>query len=303
MKRALLITNLRARSVSPRVKAVIQKALAACLDLKVADTRARNHATELAADAAASGCDLVVSFGGDGTMNEVLNGLVGTEAALAILPGGMANVMCRTLGMPTDIVEATGLLLNRIKTGTTRQVNLGRIDDRYFLMSCGLGLDAATVRRTERNPVAKRRYRDWFFLYAALRTAFTEYRRRHPYIYMDTGEVNEKVLIAIVSNIKPFTFFKNLPVIVTPQAKLEAGLDVFSMRKFPMTYIPTLLWSTFASGSHIRSKNATYLHNIAAATFRSETGEPFPVQLDGEYIGERRELKVELVTDGLKILS
>ncbi|MEO7803851.1 MAG: diacylglycerol kinase family protein [Actinomycetota bacterium] len=303
MKNALLVTNLRARSVSPRVKAVIQKALSAEIDLKVADTAARNHATELAAQAAAEGFDLVVSFGGDGTMNEVLNGLAGTETALAILPGGMANVMCRTLGIPTDIVEATGLLLNRIKNGTTRTMNLGRIDDRYFLMSCGLGVDAATVRHTEKNPVAKRRYRDWFFLYSAFKTSFTEYRNRDPYIWMDSGEVSEKVLVAIISNIKPFTYFKNLPIIVTPQAKLDSGLDVFSMRRFPMTYIPTLLWSTFVSGSHIHSKHATYLHDIASATFRSESGEPIPVQLDGEYIGERLELKVELVNDGLKILT
>ena len=302
MKKALLITNLNARTVSQRLKQVIVKALSADLDLEVADTRHRQHATELARQAADRDFDLVISFGGDGTMNEALNGLVGTGTALTVLPGGMANVLCRTLGVPIDIVEATGLLLNLIRSPKVRRMHVGRTDDRYFLMSCGVGVDAATVRRTEANPQLKRRYRDWYFLYAALQTSFSEYRGRKPNITMTADDVCEEVLIAIVSNLPEFTYFKNLPIRVTPDATIEGGLDVFAMKRFPMHYIPRLLWGVFKSGAHVRYSESIYVRDLGSASFVS-SGEPFPIQVDGEYIGERTDLKVELVEEGIGILA
>ncbi len=302
MKKALLVTNLTARSVSPRLKQVIQNALSADLELELADTSHRNHATELARKAATSGLDLVIAFGGDGTMNEVVNGLAGTDTALAILPGGMANVFCRSLGIPVDIVEATGYLLNRLKNYQTRSVNIGHMDGRYFVMSCGIGLDAATVRRTEANPSAKRKFRDWFFLWSAVRTAVSEYRGKDPYIHLSAGDVSEEVVLAVISNIGAFTFFKNWQVTITPQARIEEGLDVFSMRRFPITYIPGILISAFKTGSHVRHKHASYVHNVTSIALKS-TERPFPVQVDGEFVGERTELAVDLVQDGLKILD
>lgn len=301
MKQALLITNLKARSVSPRVKQVIEKALSADLKLEVAETEGRNHASELAREAAAQGFDLVISFGGDGTMNEIVNGLVGSETALAVLPGGLANVLCRTIGVPVDIVEATGFLLNRLKSAKTKPINLGRIDDRYFVLSCGVGIDAATVRRTEENAVAKKKYRDWYFVYAALQSAFTEYRGRKPHITLEAEGVYEQIVLAIATNVPHFTYFKNWPITLTPDAKLESGLDLFAMREFPMTYIPRLAWSIFRSNSHTGSKHSIHLNDIRSLSL-SSSAETFPVQLDGEFIGERTDLKIELVEDAVSIL-
>lgn len=302
MMQALLVTNLAARTVSLRLKQVIVKALSADLKLEVADTNARHHATELARDAADRGFDLVIVFGGDGTMNEVANALVGTETALAILPGGMANVLCRTIGVPIDIVEATGYLLNRIQAGKTRRINVGKMEDRYFVMSCGVGLDASTVRRVEENPAAKRRYRDWFFIYSALRSALGEYRGRAPYIRLDAGGEPEDVLLAIVTNIPQLTYFKKWPVTVSPMAKLEAGLDVLAMRKFPLRYIPPLFWSTLRSQSHTKWKQVVYRHDVTSIHLKS-SGESFPIQVDGEFVGDRTELHIELVPRGLTILG
>jgi diacylglycerol kinase family enzyme len=302
MKQALLVTNLTARTVSVRLKQVIVKALSADLKLEVADTEARHHATELASDAAENGFDFVIVFGGDGTMNEVANALVGTDTALALLPGGMANVLCRTIGIPIDIVEATGYLLNRIQSGTTRRINVGRMDGRYFIMSCGIGLDAATVRRVEENPAAKRRYRDWFFIYSAFRAAIGEYRGKDPYIRVTSEDISEEVVLAIVSNIPQLTYFKRWPVTITPEASLESGLDLLGMKRFPMRYIPPLFWSTLRSRNHVNWKQIVYKHDVNSVTLKSES-DTFPIQVDGEFVGDRRELQVDLVPNGLSILN
>lgn len=302
MRHALLITNLAARTVSPRVKQVIVKAISADLKLEVADTQARNHATELAQEAADRGLDLVIAFGGDGTMNEVVNGIAGTETALAVLPGGMANVLCRTLGIPVDIVEATGYLLNRAKTGKTRRINIGRMDDRYFVMSCGIGLDAATVKRVEANPALKRRYRDWYFLAAAFRSAFAEYKGRVPYIRIVAGDMAEDVVLAVISKTPRLTYFKGIPVTVAPKTKLDGGFDVLAMRKFPVSYIPGLMLSVLKTGSHMGHKQVRYAHDVDTVHLVS-TGQPFPVQVDGEFVGDRSEVKAEVVDGGLSILD
>lgn len=302
MQQALLVTNLAARTVSQRVKQVIVKALSADLKLEVEDTAARNHATELARDAADRGFDLVIAFGGDGTMNEVANGLVGTDTALALLPGGMANVLCRTLGIPSDIVEATGYLINRVKSAKTRKINVGRMDERYFVMSCGVGLDASTVRRVEANPVLKRKYRDWFFLYSALRTALGEYRGRRPYIRLAADDFDEDVVLAIISNTPQLTFFKRWPVTVAPRTRLEGGLDILAMRRLPIWYVPGLMLSVFRTGSHLGYREVRYLHDVSSARLESPDP-PFPIQVDGEFVGDRTRLEVELIRDGLTILT
>ncbi|MCA1839187.1 MAG: diacylglycerol kinase family protein [Actinomycetota bacterium] len=300
MKTALLITNLNARTVSQRVQKVIVKALSADLDLEVVDTQHRNHATEIARDAAQRGLDLVISFGGDGTMNEVVNGLVGSDTALALLPGGLANVLCRTLDIPVDIVEATGYLLNRVRSGNTRSLHLGRMDERYFVLSCGVGMDAATVRRTEERPALKRKYRDWFFVYSAFASFLKEYRGKDPYITLTAGDQSEDVLLAIVSNVPYLTYFKKWPVSVTPRADLHKGLDVYALKKFPSTYIPKLAWSLFRLKEQ-QGKHARYFHDVPSITLSAI--EPFPIQVDGEYIGDRTDLKVDLISDGISILN
>lgn len=301
MKTALLITNLKARTVSRRVQQVIIKALSADLSLEVADTAARNHATELARDAADRGVDLVIAFGGDGTMNEVVNGLVGSGTALAVLPGGMANVLCRTIGIPTDIVEATGHLLNRVRSGQTRQINIGKMEDRYFVLSCGVGLDAATVRLTEENPAKKRKYRDWYFVYSAFRAFFSGYRGRRPDISLTAGQLKEDVVLAVISNTPYFTFFKEWPVVVTPRATLEGGLDVMALTSMPLASVPRIVTSLFR-GKPMSDKRVRYVHDVDSVVLTS-SGDPFPIQVDGEYVGDRSHIKVELAGHGLSLLN
>src|SRR5690606_28436320 len=123
--RLLLVVNSSASSVTARSRVVIQKALSADHEVEVAETSRRDHATRLAQGAAAGGSDVVVALGADGTLNEAANGLMGTDTALATLPGGSTNVFARTLGLPNDPIEATGLLLDSLAAGSIRPVGVG----------------------------------------------------------------------------------------------------------------------------------------------------------------------------------
>src|SRR5438552_15047920 len=153
--RALLVVNHKATTTSGRVRDVLVQALRSQVDLRVVHTERRGHAAALAEQAAADGLDVVVALGGDGTVNEVVNGLLAhgvpeTGPALAVVPGGSTNVFARALGLPGDWVEATGVLLEALRANRYRLIGLGRADDRYFTFCAGLGLDAEVVARVER---------------------------------------------------------------------------------------------------------------------------------------------------------
>src|SRR5438094_6385345 len=137
-RQMLIIVNPYATTVSDRLKNLVVYALRATYRVKAVETESRDHATELCRDAANEGYDVVVAFGGDGTVNEAANGLVGSETPLTCLPGGRANVYCRMLGIPTDVVDATEHLLRIADAFEPRMVDLGRLNDRYFAFSAGV---------------------------------------------------------------------------------------------------------------------------------------------------------------------
>src|ERR1700744_5406419 len=134
-RRLLMIVNPYATTVSDRLRNLVVYALRGSYEVDAVDTERRDHATELGREAAAEGYDAVVAFGGDGTVNEAANGLVGSDTPLTCLPGGRANVYCRMLGIPPDVVDATEPLLSLADAWRTRVVDLGRAGDRHFLFS------------------------------------------------------------------------------------------------------------------------------------------------------------------------
>jgi diacylglycerol kinase family enzyme len=148
--RVLLVVNPVARTVAKPTLAVIEKALSADFALEVAETKEKGHASELAAQAVHDGIDLVVVFSGDGTINEAVNALAGTQTALAVLPGGATNVLVRALGLPTDPVECTGTLIPKALDDEAFPLHLGRADGRYFAVNCGAGIDCRRDAPTRR---------------------------------------------------------------------------------------------------------------------------------------------------------
>lgn len=301
VQRVLLIVNARAGSVRARTKEVIAKALSADFKLEVADTMSRNHATELAGDAVEGGFDAVIAFGGDGTVNEAAQTLVGSDVALGVLPGGSTNVLARSLGIPRDPVDATAYVAERLRAGARRSINVGDVAGRYFLFSAGMGFDAEVVKRVEGDPEAKARSAEWTFLRKALAAGVGEYRRADPWLTIETeGREPIRTLLAICCNGRPFTYFKRMPVDVCPGATLDGGLDVFSLSRIRLVTVPRIVWSVFVSRSHVRWRTAHYDHDVEAVTLRADV--PLPVQVDGDYVGEQQTAEMRLVRKGLHVL-
>ena len=156
-RRMLIIVNPYATTVSDRLKNLVVYALQGRYEVEVEATESQDHATEIGRDAVDGDYDIVVAFGGDGTVNEVANGLAGTDIPVTFLPGGNTNVVCRTLGIPNDVVDATEHLLSLADDFQPRKIDLGKINDRYFVFACGAGIAATVVEQVDANPKWKRR--------------------------------------------------------------------------------------------------------------------------------------------------
>lgn len=297
----MFISNAHAGSVSRRTKEVIVKALQADFKLEVADTQSRSHATELATDAVDRGFDAVVAFGGDGTINEAAQPLVGTYVWFGFIPGGSTNVLARSLGVPRDPVEATAFVASHLRSGTTRTINVGRVNDRYFLFSAGVGLDAEVVKRVEEDPEGKRRRGEWLFLSNALKAGFTQYRGAEPWIELTVpGRPPERVVLAVCCNGRPFTFFKRWPVDVCPEARLDAALDVFGLTRLSTPMIPRLAWALLLSRGHTRWRRGRYFHDLDSFSLRCDV--TLPLQVDGDHIGSVDQAELAIVRDALTLL-
>lgn len=288
MKQVLLIVNARAGSVSSRTKEVIAKALAADFKLELAETNARNHATELGRDAVDRGFDAVLAFGGDGTINEAAQALVGTEVGLGILPGGSTNVMARSIGVPSDPVEATAFVAHRLLSDTRRRINVGRAEGpgvRFFLFSAGMGLDAEVVKRVEADPEGKRNNHDWTFMRHAVATGYSQFRGAPASITISVEDRDpERLLFVVCCNGRPFTYFKKWPCDVCPQASLDGGLDLLGLNRVRAPSIPRIIWSLFVTRSHTKWKTSRYFHDIDHALLSPDS--PTAFQVDGDYVGE-----------------
>ena len=301
MEKIMLVSNLHAGSVSTRTREVIIKALQADFKVEAVDTARRNHATDLARDAVDRDFDAVLAFGGDGTINEVAQGLVETDVALGILPGGSTNVLARSLGIPVDPVDATGFVGERLRGGARRRINVGRNDDRFFLLCTGMGLDAEVVKRVEADPVRKRNNHEWAFVSNALKAGLGAYRGMDAGITMTVdGSDPVDVMTAVCCNGRPFTYFKRFPVDVCPDATLDGGLDVFGLHRMRAGTAPRLAWALFVSGSHRRWRTSTYRHEVSEIELRADR--PMPVQVDGDYIGEFASRTISLRKDALDLL-
>jgi len=315
--RALLIVNPYATSTTPVRREVITHALASQLDLDVVQTRYRGHAAHVAEGAAREGIGLVVTLGGDGTVNEVVNGMLraGPPAAarrdgppgaqaplLAALPGGNANVFIRALGLPTDPVDATGRMLRSLPAGDTRTIGLGLADGRYFCFNAGLGLDAEVVRVVEGLRARGRTVSAALYVRAAARQFTGVTNRRQPALTVerDGAPAVGGLFLGIVSNTSPWTYLGQRPVRASPQAGFDTGLDLLALRKLgalgTLNAVRQMLGRDGgASGRHVVS-----LHDQHALTFRADR--PMAFQVDGEYMGEREHVVLRSIPNALRVL-
>lgn len=293
--RLLLIVNTSASSVTPRARVVIHKALSSQHDVTLRETNRRGHAARLAQGAVADGADVVVVLGGDGTLNEAANGIAGTGAALAVLPGGSTNVFARTIGMATDPIDATNQVLEALADGRIEGIGLGQANDRYFLFHAGIGFDAAVVAKVETLAPLKRYTGPLVFVLAAVSTWAHGYDRRRPHFAVSAGKARiGDCYFSICLNTDPYTYLGSRPLHLAPETSLDSLLSLVTFRKLTLGSIVPAAWSALGDGRRVqRLPEVSTLRDLHALTVTSE--HPVPYQLDGDFVGtsDRIELRWE----------
>ncbi|MEA2256211.1 MAG: hypothetical protein QOG35_2256 [Solirubrobacteraceae bacterium] len=287
-KRMLVIVNPYATTVSDRLKNLVVYALQGRYEVDAVDTEGRDHATELCREAADEGYDVVVAFGGDGTVNEAANGLVGSPTPLTALPGGATNVYCKMLGVPGDIVDATEHLLRIADDWRPRRVDLAHVNGRHFTFSAGMGLDGAVVRRVDAHPQVKTRLRQWYFTWAAMSTFTKEYVVRPPRLEAHVGSEVLRGVTVLVQNGDPYTYFGDRPVHVAEDIDLADGhiAGVVLQRATPVD-IPSVTARLLIEALPVtRHRRVAGFRTDGELRVVSADGRPVPIQVDGDYIGD-----------------
>jgi diacylglycerol kinase family enzyme len=300
----LLIVNAAASSVTLRSRVLVQKAMSNEHEVQVAETSRRGHATRLAQHAAAQGVDLVVVFGGDGTLNEAANGLAGSNSALVPLPGGSTNVFARTLGLSDDPVEATTTILEALARDSTRRVGIGSVNRRYFLFHCGIGFDAAVVEQVERRSGLKRYAGHPLFIYAAMDTWMRHYDRKHPHfrVRFADGTMVDDGYFAVCCNTDPYTYLGTRPINLAPDATLDAPLTMVTIRSLKLRRLGRLAWSAFLGGGSKLRRSRHVDYRAGVHSVRVTADQPFPYQVDGDFLGHVRSLDFRYEPDALRLL-
>jgi diacylglycerol kinase family enzyme len=311
-KRMLIIVNPYATTVSDRLKNLVVYALQGRFEVETVATEAQNHATEIGREVRDHGYDVVVAFGGDGTLNEVANGLAGTDVPVSVLPGGSTNVVCRTLGIPNDVVDATEHLLALADEWSPRKIDLGKVDERYFVFSCGVGIDATVVKRVDAHPRLKSRAGPYYYSWAAVSSLYRNFLHNpvRMRVECDAGEPIEGVT-ALAQNSDPFTYFASYPIRVCEGVAIDDGtLSLGVLKRAAQRDMPTLIPRLFSEKRPgARHRQIAHFDDVHRATVESisETGDgevrPLPIQVDGDYIGERPRIELGVSPGGLTIVA
>ncbi len=303
--RMLVIVNPYATTVSDRLKHLVVYALRGRYLVDAVDTERRNHATELCRAAAQQGYDVVVAFGGDGTVNEAANGLAGSGVPLTCLPGGRANVYCRLLGIPSDVVDATEHLLTIADDWRPRSVDLGLLDDRFFLFSAGVGLDASVVAQVDAHPRLKARGGEYYYAWVASSTYMRRYLVHRPRMEASFGDERVNGATVIVQNAEPYSYFGDRAVYIGEGGGLQSGdlAGVVLKRTSPLD-IPSITWRALSSRARVTGHRQIRAFNgVANLRVHTLDERPLPVQVDGDYIGDREEIEFTVMPGGLTVVA
>jgi diacylglycerol kinase family enzyme len=312
-RRMLIIVNPYATTVSDRLRHLVVYALQGRFEVDAVDTEAQGHATELCREAAHEGYDVVVAFGGDGTVNEAANGLIGPPSQwaganptpLTCLPGGSANVFGKMLGIPGELVDATEHLLAMADDWRPRTVDLGVVNGRCFTFASGLGVDASVVERVDSNPRLKARLGAYYFTWAAISTFTRRYLVHPPRMLARAGEQTLEGVTTIVQNGSPFTYFNNRPIEVAEGAALDSGALAASVlhRARPLD-MPSIAWRAFSPRARIaRHRQVSSFPALSELTVQSADGRPLPLQVDGDFIGEIDEARYSILPRALNVVA
>jgi diacylglycerol kinase family enzyme len=303
--RGLLIVNRNATSMTATVTDLAVRALAGVLDLDVERTQYRGHARELAA---ATTAELVIVHGGDGSINEVVNGVMGLNSAgrplIGVIPGGGGNVLARALGLPLDAAAAIRQVREAVEAGRHRTIGLGLADDRYFTFSAGLGWDAEVVREVDRLRAQGRRESVPLFLRTLVQQYYAGTDRRRPALTVERdGEPPVSGLfMTIVTNRSPWTYLGNRPLLPVPNPDFNSGLDLLALQRLRLiTVLNAVGQMLYVRSRPPRGRNLLSVLGSESLTLRS--ARPIALQADGEYLGETEAVKFQFVPHALRIVA
>ena len=318
--RALLVVNPNATTTTAAGRDVLAHALASELKLEVLVTRYRGHAAEATAQAVRDGVELLVAHGGDGTVNEVANGMLqGTGGpvvrrpstarasgafgpALAVVPGGSANVFARALGMPRDPVEATAQILRALAAGQSRLVGLGRADDRWFTFNAGMGWDADVVAEVERMRFRGLAATPLRYAATGLRQYYRQWRDPKPMTVEVPGVLEPTpVRVAFISNTSTWTYLGSRAVHTNPGASFATGLGLFAMQSLDIGTVAHVLHEILRTDGDPKGRHV--VRHDAVALVRVSCRTPVALQLDGDHLGERSEVEFLSVPEALRVVA
>ena len=338
--RALVVANPAATTTNRRLRDRVLAGLADQLEVELAQTTHRGHGAELARKACAEGVDVVVTLGGDGTVNEVVNGLLhdgpgGHVPPLAVVPGGSTNVFARALGRARDPLAATTEVLDSLRAGRTRRISLAtasargassapaRLPDpalaqaaadagaaahpewtepRWFVFSAGLGFDADVIGRVEAHRARGRRSTGLLYMQEATGAFVLGRDRRDPAMSAQLpGEPTvDGLFLCLVSNVSPWTYLGARAVNPTPDASFDSGLDVFALGRTGIVRMLHHVREVFAARPDVRGDGVHRWHDLAELTLTARR--PQGWQLDGDHLGTATGLRVRHVPDALTVV-
>jgi len=364
VRRILVIVNPYATAVTPALRDRALQALAGAYEVEAVQTEAPGHAVALATRASAERWDAVAAFGGDGTVNEVANGLtsrarttlplhrqrraplavpagfaVPSEAepasdddkegedgllaarlrrprppapALVCIPGGQANVLVKMLGLPATAERASAHLASLAGEWPTRRMDLGVVNGRRFTFSSGVGVDARVTQAVDAHPRLKARFGAWYYTWAALSIVARHYLAGAPRMAVRVpappGSAAQASVIegitTVVQNGSPFTYFRNRPVEVSEDSRLDsASLAGAVLRRARPLDVPSLARRALSSRASIaRHRQVSSFADARELTVSGASGLPLPLHVDGDYLGEVAVARYAVLPSALEVL-
>jgi diacylglycerol kinase family enzyme len=313
--RAVLIVNPNATSTTPAGRDLLAHALESRVDLTVAHTNHRGHAIEIASDAARDGIDAVIVHGGDGTVNEVVNGILGdckqakpalTGPAVGVVPGGSANVFARALGISPDPTVATNQLVDLIDEhrhgGSWRRIGLMNCGERWAVFTAGMGVDGEVVAAVEAQRDKGRKVTAWRYIRVAIRANLAAARKEPSLtLHLPDREPVSGVHFAFVSNSSPWTYANTRPVWTNPETTFETGVGVFAVTSMNVWANLGLVRRMLARKPRLEAKHLIRDDDLAWVRVTSDT--EVACQIDGDYAGMRETMTFTSVPNALGVVA
>jgi diacylglycerol kinase family enzyme len=312
--RAVLIVNPNATSTTPAGRDLLAHALESRTELVVTHTDHRGHAIEIAEAAKRDGTDVIIVHGGDGTVNEVVNGLLGkpgpdrpapeTLPAVAVVPGGSANVFARALGISPDPTEATNQLIDLLgsRSGLWRRIGLMDCVERWAVFTAGMGVDGDVVAAVEAQRAKGRKVTAGRYIRIGVRKMLGSVRDEPLLTVRLPGrDPVSDVHFAFVSNASPWTYANTRPVWTNPETTFESGLGIFAITS--MNFVANLLVLRRMLSKKANVKGKHLIREDDVAWVRITSAEPIACQVDGDFLGMRDDMTFTAVPQALAVVA